>query len=235
MSPIIFSHKGKRETNQDYVLYEMVNDQTHLALIADGMGGYDYGDLAAKLVANSVLTYLSTVGKITKSEIQKAINKANLAIRQLNQDKQTKSGATVGGIIFNSTEATAFWVGDVKIMHFKEKKLITESTPHTLMNQIIRNGSIKDPEQIARYKHVVTQSVQGDTKRSQIETITFDDLSHNDLFIVCSDGVHDLIDGLQIQQKLNSAVTVDEALSQIEERLLEEAKDNFSLVGLVDL
>ena len=54
MKSIVFSHKGKREVNQDFVLVQNINPETYLHLIADGMGGYEHGEIAAKLVAAPV-------------------------------------------------------------------------------------------------------------------------------------------------------------------------------------
>lgn len=232
MKTIIFSHKGKREVNQDFVLVQNINPKTYLYLIADGMGGYEHGEIAAEIVAENILTYLSTVEIIDKEKIQKAINKANLAIKQVKKNKNIKLGATVGGLILQSNQATCFWVGDVKIFHFRNNKLVRESTSHTLMNEIISNGSINDPKQIIKYKHVVTRSVQGDVKLSQIETFTQGNINDSDLFLVCSDGVHDLYDGINLQQVLNTSESLEEAFNQIEKRLISEAKDNFSLITL---
>jgi len=232
MKSIVFSHKGKREVNQDYVLVHDISFDTRIYLIADGMGGYDHGEIAAKMVAENILTYLSTVEKIDETQIQKAINKSNLAIRQLREKKITKVGSTVGGVIIQGNRATCFWVGDVKIFHFRNNKLVFESQAHTLMNELISNGSIKDPKQINKYKHVVTRSVQGDIEHSQIGSFTQENIDKSDFFLVCSDGVHDLYDGMLIQQLFNSSPSIKEAISVIEERLVKEAKDNFSLITI---
>lgn len=232
MNSIIISHIGKRESNQDFVLVENINSDTQLHIVADGMGGYENGEIAASLVAENILTYLSTVQNIDSIQIQKAINKANLVIRQEKDKRGAKLGATVGGIVYHSNQAICFWVGDVKIFHFKNKKLIKESTSHTLIEEIIKNGSIKDSKQINKYKHVVTRSVQGDVEHSKIEYFKVDNIDHSDLFMICSDGVHDIYEGLVIQNLLNSNDTLEKTVSQIESSLKFEAKDNFSLIAL---
>lgn len=232
MKSIVFSHKGKREVNQDFVMAQNINPETYLYLIADGMGGYEHGEIAAKMVAENILTFLSTVDNINEAQIQKAINKANLAIRQLREKNNSKTGATVGGVIIKANQATCFWVGDVKIFHYKNNRLIKESNSHTLMNELLSNGSIKDPRQISKYKHVVTRSVQGDVEHSKIESFTQENFDGSDLFLVCSDGVHDLYDGILIQQILNSSDSIEEAFKQIEKQLVNEAEDNFSLLGI---
>lgn len=232
MKSTVFSHIGKRKINQDYVLVQNLSSGHYLFLVVDGMGGYEQGETAAKLVAENLNTYLSTVSDITVNEIQKGINKGNLALRQFKEREQIKTGATVGGVVLNASKAIAFWVGDVKIFYFKKSELVLESTPHTLFQEVISNGSIKDPDRMKKYKHVVTRSVQGDVKASQIETFIIDHFEETDLFIICSDGVHDLLDGIQIQHKLKDTKTVDEAIYQIENQLWIDAIDNFSLISI---
>ena len=234
MKTIIFSKIGKREVNQDYVLNEKINSKISLYLIADGMGGYADGEIAARLVADSILGYLSTVQKIDASQIQKALNKANLAVKQHSEKINEKTGATIGGVLVSDKKAICFWVGDVKVFHFKNKKLVKESSSHNLMNEMVRNGSIKDVKRLKRYKHVVTRSVQGDIKHSQIGVFEVDDIDESDTFVICSDGVHNLYEGLQIQYELNSSSSYQDAFDNIEKRLLEEAIDNFSLLCVYD-
>ncbi|MBT2564703.1 serine/threonine-protein phosphatase [Pedobacter sp. ISL-68] len=230
MKSIIFTHKGKREINQDYILVRNLDPETFLFIVADGMGGYEQGERAARLVSENILTYLSSAHDINPNHIQKAINKANLAIRQFKEKTGIKLGTTVGGAIVTSKEALCFWVGDVKIFHFKNNILQKESHSHTLMNEVIDKGSIVNSEQINKYKHVVTRSVQGEVDRSQIDFFKVGLVEDKDVFLICSDGVSDIFSGIQIQQILDSTKSNVEAMNIIEKRLLEEAKDNFSLI-----
>lgn len=63
------------------------------------MGGYEKGDEAARIVTENIFTFLNFVGSINKQNIQQAVQKANLAIKQFNSKNNIKSGATIGGII----------------------------------------------------------------------------------------------------------------------------------------
>jgi protein phosphatase len=230
METKIITAKGKRKVNQDFVFQQELGKDKYLYLIADGMGGYMHGEIAAKIVAESISAYLSTVKDIGSKDIQMAVNKANLAIRQRRDDLHEKMGATVAGIIVTDNTAICFWVGDVKICHFNNWELQFESVDHTLLNSIKSTGSIEDLSQADKYKHVVTRSIQGNIKHSVIDYFEFGQIDKGDNILICSDGVHDIIDGLQIQLMLKAIKNTTNFVNEIELRLKNEANDNYSLI-----
>ena len=232
MNVTVLSDKGKRASNQDVVHVGSMPSGGSLYMVVDGMGGYEHGEKAAKLVAENIQTYLSTVEKIGEKELQKAINKANLAIRQQKKELNEKMGATVGGVILNGNEAQCFWVGDVKIFQFQDKQLHFETTAHTLVNALMSHGSMSDAAQLTKYKHVVMRSVQGDVALSQMDYVDLQQLTTQDLLLICSDGVHEVLDGRQISDILTHSESIAAALLAIERRLQSDAGDNFSLIAI---
>lgn len=228
MNSIALSHAGKRETNQDLILEYTSFDGTYLFSVIDGMGGYEYGEIASKMVCENILAYLSTIKTIDAYHIQKAINKSNLAIRQRKNGLQMGMGATIGGIIIKETDITYFWIGDVKILHFRNKKLLFESLPHSLVNNLIESGSITEGTQLSKFRHVVTRSIQGNLESSQAE-IHFSSLKPDtDLIFVCSDGVYDQMESLQFENLLNKVETPLAFKEALEAKLLNIASDNFT-------
>jgi len=227
-----FSDKGRRESNQDFVTVRDINDDYSICIIADGMGGYELGEVTAELVSENIVTFLSNSKVKDASSIQKAINKANLAVRQLVEDNGKKTGATIGGILINQSSATCFWVGDVKIYAFRSPAMLFESTSHSLMNRLIRNGSFSDRNKAVKYKHVVTRSIQGDVEHSNADFYVVDEIRKGDQFLICSDGVDEVFEKSLIQKILLEAATMDEAASQIRRKCEVSSKDNFSLIAL---
>jgi len=232
MKAIAVSHKGKRDINQDLILEYTSIDGSYLFAVIDGMGGYESGEIAAKIVGENIETFLSTIQTIDAFHVQKAINKSNLAIRQQKNGITESMGATIGGVIIKGTDATSFWIGDVKILHFRNKKLLYESLPHSLVNELAENGSITEPSQLSKYRHVVTRSIQGDIKNSQAEIYTNSFNTSTDLLFVCSDGVHDQMESFQIENLLNQVETPFTFKTELEARLLRDANDNFTF-GIV--
>jgi serine/threonine protein phosphatase PrpC len=228
MKSIVVSDKGRRDINQDLILEYTSRDGSYLFAVIDGMGGYEMGEIAAKMVSENMETYLSTVQTIDAFHVQKAINKSNLAIRQQKNELLTSMGATIGGVVINGNIVTYFWVGDVKVLHFRNKKLMFESIPHSLVNDLAENGSFSEPSQLSKYRHVVTRSIQGEIKTSKAEIGSNSFQENIDLIFVCSDGFHDLFESLQLERLLNQVESLFELKEELETRLLRDAIDNFT-------
>ena len=150
-----FTDKGKRKTNQDYIAAVRLNSEKSVYIVTDGMGGYDHGDVASKGIAESVITYISGIENVSPHEIQKAVNKANLFVRQKIEDFKTKLGATIGGVVTKKNVAHVFWVGDVKIAVIRNYEIVFESKSHTLINEMIQNGNTIS--NIDKYRHIVNK------------------------------------------------------------------------------
>ncbi len=188
---------GQRESNQDLIYVDKLESGASFFLIADGMGGYEKGDEAAKIVSENIFTFLNYAEVINEKNIQKAVQKANLAIKQFNNKNNIKSGATVGGVVIIENVAHVFWVGDVMVYLTNKNKSLFQTKSHTLINSLFESQNIKEEKSLDRYKHIVTRSISG--KRSQsyigyksIELINIDSL------IICSDGVHNVVSLEQI-------------------------------------
>ena len=229
MKSKVISHIGKRETNQDRILAEKIGTDSYLYIVADGMGGYDNGDIAAEMIIDSLTTFLSNSDQFNVNVIHKAINTANLALRQYQEQHQSKLGSTLGGIIVSGRTAKTFWVGDVKILHYSNGKLCFESKSHNLRNELYETDNSNGRVNLSKYNHIVTRSIQGDVKKSvpSYHELT---LNKGDKLFICSDGVHNIINPNTLQYLLNKEESTGALISTIDQRLQKEASDNASLI-----
>lgn len=218
---------GKRETNQDFICIDRLESGASFFLIADGMGGYEKGDEAAKIVSENIFTFLNYVDSINEQNIQQAVQKANLAIKQFNVKNNIKSGATIGGIIVEEGIAHIFWVGDVMVYQINNNKILFQTKSHTLVNSLLESESIKEEKSLERYKHIVTRSISGKPSESSIgyKSVQF---SEYDLFIICSDGVHNTISIEQFLLFLNQK----NGIQELESKFLKKTQDNYSIITI---
>ncbi|ATA69195.1 hypothetical protein CGC48_11540 [Capnocytophaga cynodegmi] len=221
-----FTGIGTRELNEDVILIEDINQTATLFLVVDGMGGYQKGEIAAKIISENIATHLRSISEFDSQGIENAFRKANLAIKQFNIENAITSGATVGGILLTEDKAISFWIGDVKICHFKEGKLNWQSRSHTLLNEMLETDAIRSPEIHKRYSHIVTRSIAGKRENSKPEFFEIENFSENSSFIICTDGVHNIMTPDHLLLLLGE----QNGLLNVENYLKEFARDNYSLI-----
>src|SRR5687767_4667976 len=127
---ISFTDKGSRSKNEDRIYYSSFDQNGFLLLVADGMGGYEQGELAAEtaieVIAKNIIGDSNT--NITE-KIELALLKALAAITIT----LGNAGTTVGGVIILQNDIYAFWAGVVKIVLNNGGNIFT-SKEHTLLN-----------------------------------------------------------------------------------------------------
>lgn len=224
MEYITYSHIGKRKSNEDAVLVNELHPNTLFAIIADGMGGYEYGEQAAALIIENLLTYFSALNNKTylKNDIENAIKKANLAVKHFNDRMAVKSGATMAGIIIHNEITQIFWIGDVQVDLFKRNELVHKTESHTLIQDLKKQLEVVPIEMIQKYNHVVTKSISG--KREVID-FGYQEFKNTDFdtLIISSDGVHNCI---------NTSQLLEFELASINNYLSLNASDNNSYIRI---
>ena len=224
----IFSYTGKglRKTNEDYIKSEILSDSISLHIVADGMGGYDHGELASKTATEAIFQFLagSTILGDIPALIQQAVEFANSQILTLRNQYHTKLGTTLAGVLIIDSIAYAFWLGDVQIQHFRDNKQLFISESHSLINEMKGNGVVSAKD-IERYKNIVTKSLSGNTLDDNIPIIQLQ-LLPEDVLCICSDGFYNSNEVSDLISKQD--VEIDKTL-----KLLEKSnEDNYSIVKI---
>ncbi len=178
-----YSNIGKRETQEDSLLSKCVGQQTSLHVVADGMGGYQAGEVAAKTAVSAIYKTISEGGTI-----QDAAKMASLAIAD---DKRrlgvSKMGCTIAGVLIKHQLMQIFWAGDSRVYLLRNGKqnLLTED--HSLLNDLSKHRHIT-PELKRRYGGIVTKAIMGNFEE------TFDEdcmeIIPNDEILICTDGLY---------------------------------------------
>lgn len=227
MTVYSYSGKGNRETNEDYIRSEQFDNNASLHIVADGMGGYLYGEIAAQVATDTILQYISerhSDGSIT-STIQQAIELANEEITLKRKALQTKLGTTIAGVFIHESVAYAFWIGDVQIQHFRDNKQLFISESHSLINDMKRIGVVSSKD-IERYKNIVTKSLCGNSLDGNISVVQLQLLS-DDTLCICSDGFYNSIEIFDVISKQDEEI--DEKLKRLER----SNEDNFSIMKII--
>jgi len=224
-----------RSNNEDNCYVSIADG---LFIVADGMGGHAAGEVASELaireVCAKVQTGLSELGEASEitALLGEALAAANRVIRQAGQENPAWQGmgTTVTVLLLHAAQAHLAHVGDSRLYRYRDGHLEQLSDDHTLVEDQLRQGLISDSEaETSRLRHVLLQAV-GTTAELELcrENLP---LSEQDRFLLCSDGLTDLLSDTRLTE-LFASIGDLEALCA---RLVDEAKaaggrDNITVV-----
>jgi protein phosphatase len=179
----------KRKSNQDSIC---LDPQHSFFAVADGMGGHNGGDIASQLSTSLMPNYLSQSSEKEDSVLMNnLIQKINSAILERAQQEPELSGmgTTISAIKFSGANLIIGNVGDSRVYMINNQHIYQLTRDHSFvqeklnMNIYSREDAARDPQ-----KNVLVRSVGFDAEL-QVDVFTYR-ISKNDMFIICSDGLH---------------------------------------------
>lgn len=223
----------KRSNNEDAFASRL---EKGLFVLADGMGGEAAGEVASRIFIDSTLEVFSKGENRSEEEtlerVQDAFRLANE--RMMNHVRRNPQhhgmGCTAELVAFYNQDFILGHVGDSRTYLCRQGKLRQLTHDHSLIQNQIDQGLIA-PAEARRHsrRNVILRAVGTD------ETLALDlirgKILPGDLFLLCSDGLTDLVDDALIQ----GVLTLPSSLPQKVERLIEMAKseggfDNITVI-----
>lgn len=211
-----------RSNNEDYFL---VNPEYNLFIVADGMGGYDKGEVASQMTCQGILEFLAgqwdKIDAVHKNHVVEAVQYANRMIRKkISESKDLdRMGSTVVGMLAREDKLLFWNVGDSRAYRCRNGRLEQVSVDHSLVQET-KNAGIKK-ELAPQFKNIVTRAM-GMKDFVEVDVFSENALA-GDSILLCSDGLH----GFATDETIGS-ILLDTTLS-VEQKvnmLVEEAKKN---------
>lgn len=224
-----------RSSNEDsiYYTYPEGHLRTFFGLVADGMGGHQAGEVASKIACETAQQYiqLHLAETDTIMLLEKCIHAAQTAILDAAERNSAYSGMGTTATMIYIREGTMFFahIGDSRLYHFRNNKLIQITSDNTLVNEMVKDGKISESEALNHdMKHVLTQAL-GSVKEihPQLASEGFT-VQPGDIFFLCSDGIYDVLQPAEIESllKMNSFELAIESIKALCTQ--RNASDNFS-------
>ncbi len=208
-----------RSNNEDRFL---IAGDLGLALVADGMGGAACGEVAAQMTVDCIAELLSAPSPNgSVSALEAAITEANrrvwLHARQTHECNGM--GTTIVAACWRGPRLAIANVGDSRAYLLRQDQLTQLSYDQSLVNELRHNLGLTD-DQIKRYanRNVLTQAI-GTAENVTIRTNEIDFVP-GDVVILCSDGLHGIVDDEEILEILSQPVVLEIQVT----RLIEAAK-----------
>jgi protein phosphatase len=227
-----------RSNNEDSVA---IDEPVALVVLADGMGGYNAGEVASHMATSFIRTELGrwlreASSQASDAEVRRAmdicVDNANRAIYDAaNANPQYAGmGTTLVVAVLREDHLLLGHVGDSRCYRLRAGQLQQITRDHSLLQEQIDAGLIT-PEQAAysANKNLVTRAV-GVENTVLLETHQHD-VQPGDIYLLCSDGLSDMLDDAAITQVL----LAHESLESSTRALVDAAndaggKDNISVI-----
>lgn len=183
MRIIEYSNIGRRAQNQDFVLSKEIGENKAIYIVADGMGGYSDGDIAAKIAAEEIANHIAK-GKTIPESVLDANAELSKTIRERGVSKM---GCCFAGIEVDGYIGNIFWIGDCRVYLFRDGKQIFVTKDHTMIAEMEKHGKVTYSQR-ERYGHIVSRGFMGSPK--DIADVSKLELKPGDEIVICSDGLH---------------------------------------------
>lgn len=194
-----------------------------LFALADGMGGHKAGEIAAQEAIDQFCNLMKQQEKPSTDPavLRAAIEFANLRVYEKSQESESFKGMGTTLCCLQWTKECVLYahVGDSRIYRYRNQSLIQLTNDHSLLAQwLAEEDSPAKQKKPAPYKNIITRSI-GTSKKANPDIQSTTHLP-GDLFILCSDGLSDVLTILDIKTIIQHSETLD----QMAERLIEKAK-----------
>lgn len=235
------THEGcKRPTNQDSIAWQVNLAGTGaLAILADGMGGYEGGEIASRLAVDTVMACLTPEldqrdldDRTIAESVQAAIALAGDQIRRARDSdpRLSKMGTTLVLAWVSGNRAHIAHLGDSRCYLLSGQNLTCQTRDDTVVQNMIEDGSINESDAPrVPFRNVLTRALgSSDDAPATLTSLT---MAKGDRLILCSDGLTGAVpDDTWPDLMAHGKSLKEQAQHLLDTSLAHEAADNVSVV-----
>lgn len=218
LSSIGLSDTGLKRKNNEDALW--VRADLGLCALADGVGGAADGELASEIFIRNTMDIFNNGGVHTERQtielMSKVFVQTNEAILDLANDHSEREGMGCTGeiVVFHGDRFVIGHVGDSRVYLFRKGRLRQLTKDHSLVQQQLDDGLITQADARKHpLRHVILRAVGADDRL--VVDIIKGKVAAGDLFLVCSDGLTDMIDNAMVGGILALDVPIDEKAGKL--------------------
>ena len=205
-----------RDHNEDNL---GVSLRDNLYVVADGMGGHAAGEVASQIAVDVLIDYFREPGRedldVTRPgataatrpdrthqlRLARGVEMANRRVHEMGQRSGDRRGMGTTIVALQVTERTVHiaHVGDSRIYRLRDERLEQVTQDHSWFAELQASADALDAETLSyaeRYKNVITRAL-GMHETVEVD-VCCEPLREGDLYLLCSDGLHDMVDDERI-------------------------------------
>ncbi|MCG6975415.1 MAG: Stp1/IreP family PP2C-type Ser/Thr phosphatase [Acidiferrobacterales bacterium] len=209
-----------------------------IAILADGMGGHQAGEVASSMAVEMIKQFYSdsntrNKGDSVEDHLREAIDLANTAVFELSQERPECAGMGTTIVVshFVDGKIITAHVGDSRLYRLRDSGFEQITKDHSVVQELVTRGFMSQEEaNSSMNKNLVTRALG--IEASVEADLVQDEYKAGDVYLLCSDGLSDVVDSDTIQQTLTEHL---ENLDEASQKLVDVANqaggpDNVSVV-----
>lgn len=227
-----YTARGKRQNNEDAVSL-LEGSNSLLAVVADGLGGHEAGEVASNH-AVATLNRLLQAQTPEEDELIDAIRQANQEIYEM-QNAQSHMRTTVAALWLGDYRTIAANVGDSRIYQFRNGRIVYQSTDHSVAQMAVLVGEVEKSELRRSKDRNKLIRVVGEANPPKVDCVELT-VQAGDRFLLCSDGFWEPVTEERMLETMASSATAQQWLRlmrQEVERANNPTQDNHTAIALV--
>jgi len=211
-----------------------------LLAVADGMGGHNAGEVASDISLNLLTRRMIAIRKdrLKAEEIVDMLRDSIMTAHEeiLNMSNSSPEhhgmGTTIAGLYFHGENLYTFHAGDSRVYRFRNGVLFQITKDHSFVQSLIDIGQLNREDSYSHpQKNVITNSLGGGTDKCEPEVTDKYSYFDNDIFLICSDGLSDMVDEKSLENILGSAGTIVQKVDKLISYANEHGgEDNITLI-----
>ncbi|MCE9573893.1 MAG: protein phosphatase 2C domain-containing protein [Deltaproteobacteria bacterium] len=229
---------GRRAQNEDAIC---ARPDLGLFVVADGMGGYEGGEIASRVAVTTIEELVARTASdadvtwpyridprrgVVENEVAVATRLANDRILRQRHGELAQMGSTVVVLRLAHDRAVLGHVGDSRIYRLRDGALAQLTVDHSLYALLVASGAEMPSKDEFALRHVITRALGTPNAEAEVQAI---DLRAGDVFMLCSDGLSEVLEPALIAARLAlPARSACELL--VDEAYAAGSRDNISAV-----
>lgn len=226
-----------RTVNEDSAAVEGSADGLTIAVLADGMGGHQAGDIASRTTIEIMMEELRRLrAEMDPAEweaaVVAAVERANAEIygRSAQYPEYAGMGTTVVAAIADCRRLTIAHIGDSRAYMLRGEQLTQLTDDHSLVNELVKSGEISAEEASVHPRRNVLTRALGTEERA-LADIRHMEWQTGDTVLLCTDGLTNLLAAPEIIHTLQSRSALQDKAEELVEKALQAGgEDNVTVV-----
>lgn len=203
-----------REMNQDGYYASQPSEEVGLYIVADGMGGYNGGEVASELAIKATKNYIETnfaETENTKEKLQElvknAVEYANMIVYEKSKEvpELEGMGTTLEVALVSHNRVYIGHVGDSRIYRIRKHIIRKLTTDHSYVEKLVKDGKISREEAIHHPKKNMLTKALGCTSFVEPD-VSVKGFLKDDILVLTSDGLTNMVKDEEIYNIINSEI-----------------------------